>query len=105
MGPSSGSIRIVRLKLFELPNMDPYECLVRHILIIKLTFGIYRKLTDTDLIIHNDTSHPSEHKRSAIKYLINRIIMYQITHENKVLEVNTISEILANNRYRQHMTT
>jgi hypothetical protein len=29
MGPSSGSIMIIRLKLFELPNMDPH--LVQHI--------------------------------------------------------------------------
>jgi hypothetical protein len=32
MGPSSGSIMIVRVKLFELPNMDPH--LVQHVHII-----------------------------------------------------------------------
>jgi hypothetical protein len=35
MGPSSGNIMIERLKLFELPNMDPY--LVQHIHITKLS--------------------------------------------------------------------
>jgi hypothetical protein len=34
MGPSSGSIMIVRLKFFELPNMDQY--LVQHIHIIEV---------------------------------------------------------------------
>jgi hypothetical protein len=29
----------------------------------KLTFGIYRKPTNTDLIIHNDSCHPYEHKK------------------------------------------
>jgi hypothetical protein len=32
------------------------------------------------------------------------MITYPITHENKVLELNTINEILVNNRYRQHIT-
>jgi hypothetical protein len=35
MGPSSRNIMIVRLKLFELPNMDPY--LVRQVHILKLS--------------------------------------------------------------------
>jgi hypothetical protein len=34
MGPSSGSITTERLKLFELPNMDPY--LVQQVHITKL---------------------------------------------------------------------
>jgi hypothetical protein len=34
MGPSSGSIIIIGLKLFELPNMDPY--LVQHVHIVKV---------------------------------------------------------------------
>jgi hypothetical protein len=28
----------------------------------KLTFGIYRKPTTTDIIIHNKSCHPNEHK-------------------------------------------
>jgi hypothetical protein len=70
----------------------------------KLTLGIYRKPTNTGLIIHNDSYHPNEHKRSAIKYLINRMTTYPITHENKILELNTINEKLANNHYRQYTT-
>jgi hypothetical protein len=32
----------------------------------KLTFGIYRKPINTDLVIHNDSCHPNEHKKSAV---------------------------------------
>jgi hypothetical protein len=49
----------------------------------KLTFGIYRKPTNTELIIHNDSCHPYEHTKSAITYLVNRMTTYRITHENK----------------------
>jgi hypothetical protein len=62
----------------------------------KLTFGIYRKPTNTDLILHNDSCHPNEHKKSAITYLVNHMTTYPITHENKILELNTINEILVN---------
>jgi hypothetical protein len=37
----------------------------------KLTFAVYRKPTTTDSIIHNDSFHPNEHRKSAINYLIN----------------------------------
>jgi hypothetical protein len=57
----------------------------------KLTFCIYRKPTNTDLIIHNEFCHPHEHKKSAITYLVNRMTTYPITHENKILELNTIN--------------
>jgi hypothetical protein len=43
-----------------------------------------------------------EHKNSAITYLINRMTTYRITYENKIIELSTINEILANNHYRQH---
>jgi hypothetical protein len=49
----------------------------------KLAFGNYRKPTNTDLIIPNNSCHPHEHKKSAIRYLINRMITYPITQENK----------------------
>lgn len=36
-----------------------------------LKFAIYRKPTTTDLIIHKDSCHPHEHKKSAINFLVN----------------------------------
>jgi hypothetical protein len=59
----------------------------------KLKFGIYRKPTTTDTIIHNNSCHPNEHKISAINYLINRMNTYQLTPENKALENVIINEI------------
>jgi hypothetical protein len=69
----------------------------------QLTFGIYRKPTTTDLIIHNKSCHQYEHKKSAIKYIISRINIYPITHEEKDQEYKTIREILENNHYHQQI--
>jgi hypothetical protein len=42
------------------------------------TFSICRKPTTTDIIIHNDSYHPPEHKNSAIRHFINRMNTYPI---------------------------
>jgi hypothetical protein len=70
----------------------------------RLTFNIYRKPTTTDSIIPNDSYHPNEHKKSAIKYLINRINTYPLTHTNRKHELTLISGILKNG-YQQQLTT
>jgi tRNA/tmRNA/rRNA uracil-C5-methylase (TrmA/RlmC/RlmD family) len=70
----------------------------------KLTFGIYRKPTTTDTIIHNNSCHPNEHKRSAINYLSNRMNTYHLTPENKAQENAIINAILTNNGYEQLIT-
>jgi hypothetical protein len=66
----------------------------------QLTFSIYRKPTTTDLIIHNESCHLYEHKKSAINFLINRINRYPITQESKDKESQIISTILENNKYK-----
>jgi hypothetical protein len=68
----------------------------------KLTFGIYRKPTTTNSIIHNSSCHPNEHKRSAITYLNNRMNTYHLTPENKAQEYTIIKEILTNNGYNNN---
>jgi hypothetical protein len=69
----------------------------------QLKFDIYRKPTTTDLIIHNHSCHPLEHKKSAINYLINRMNTYPITHESKDIDLRTIKTILKNNHYNQQI--
>jgi len=48
-----------------------------------LLFEIYRKPTTTDVIIHNDSCRPSEHKTAAIRYFYNRMTSYKLTPENQ----------------------
>jgi hypothetical protein len=38
----------------------------------RLEFSIYRKPTQTDIIISNSSCHPYKHKLLGIKYLLNR---------------------------------
>jgi hypothetical protein len=66
-----------------------------------MTYDIYRKPTSTDLIIHNDSCHPHEHKRSAINFLVNRMKKYPITHGSRDREKRTIITILHRNLYKQ----
>jgi hypothetical protein len=47
----------------------------------KLEFGIYRKPTQTDTIIPNDSCYPHEHKVASINYLMNRVHTNPITNE------------------------
>jgi hypothetical protein len=64
-----------------------------------LQFTIYRKLTQTDIIIPNSSCHPYEHKLSGINYLLNRLHTYPITEKAKGTIRNTIKNILHNNEY------
>jgi hypothetical protein len=49
----------------------------------RFQFGIYRKNTATDILLRNNSCHPTEHKMSGIKYLINRISTYPLTNKNR----------------------
>jgi hypothetical protein len=64
-----------------------------------LKFTIYRKPTQTDIIIPNSSCHPNEHKRASINYLLNRMHVYPINKEAKEAELNIIKNILQNNEY------
>jgi hypothetical protein len=55
----------------------------------RLEFSIYRKLTQTDIIIHNSSCHPCKHKLSGIKYLLIRL-----NTKKKNRQKNTIINIL-----------
>jgi hypothetical protein len=49
----------------------------------RLQFPIYRKRTQTDIIIPNSSCHPYGHKLSDIKHIINRLHTYPITKKSK----------------------
>jgi len=63
-----------------------------------LSFNAHRKSIATDIIIPNDSCHPSEQKLGAIRYLVNRLSTYPINETNRRKEYNTIKEILHNNK-------
>jgi hypothetical protein len=60
-------------------------------------YGIYRKPTTTENIIHNPSCHPTEHKMLAISYFIHRMNTYPI--RNKIWEENIIKHIMTNDQY------
>jgi hypothetical protein len=49
-------------------------------------FSIYRKPTQTDIIIPNSSCHPYKHKLSGIKYLLNTLHTYPRTKKPKQTE-------------------
>jgi hypothetical protein len=62
-----------------------------------MTFRIYRKPTATDILIHNRSNHPNEHKLAGIKYLTHRLKIYPIRHEEKEKEENTVTKMIESN--------
>jgi len=65
----------------------------------ELTLGIFRKPTTTDIIIPNDSCHPLEQKMAAIRYFANRIHTYNLNHPQKQKEIDTVKQIIHNNKY------
>jgi hypothetical protein len=65
----------------------------------KLHINIYRKPTTTDAIIPQDSCHPQEHKLAAGRFFINRVRTYNLDPIDKQKELNTVKQILHNNKY------
>ena len=63
------------------------------------SIDIYSKPTYTDTIMPIDSCHPTEQKYAAIRHLQNRLNSYQLSHEKREKERNTIQDILHNNGY------
>ena len=61
--------------------------------------SIYRKLTFTDTIIPYTSSHPTQHKYAAVKFLRNRLNTYNLHREEYQQELNVIHNILYNNSF------
>jgi len=65
----------------------------------KLPFDIYRKPTTSDIIIPNDSCHPTEQKLAAIRYFTNRINTYDLDFTRKQIETNIVKQIIRNNKF------
>jgi hypothetical protein len=44
---------------------------------------MYRKPTDTDVIITNDSVHPPEQNVAVVRYLANRLVTYTLNDADK----------------------
>jgi hypothetical protein len=66
----------------------------------KLHINIYRKPKTMDAIIPQDSCHPQEHKLAAARFFINRVCTYNLDPADKQTEINTVKQILLNNKYR-----
>ncbi|MDR2204372.1 MAG: hypothetical protein LBE76_08825 [Nitrososphaerota archaeon] len=64
-----------------------------------LTYEIYRKPTTSDTIILKDSCHPIEQKLAAIRYFANRIHTYDLDDIQKQKEIDTVKDIICNNKY------
>jgi hypothetical protein len=47
--------------------------------------AVYRKPTTTDCIIPHDSYHPTQHKISGIRYLVNRMLDYPVPNNKKTI--------------------
>jgi hypothetical protein len=62
----------------------------------KLSFGINRKPTGIDALIHNKSCHPNEHRLAGINYLTHKLRTYPITREENEKEENITKMLKAN---------
>lgn len=64
----------------------------------KFTFGVYRKPTSTDTLIHGSSFCPFPHKLSAFHYFIHRLVSLPLTPESYANEVSTIKQLAIVNK-------
>jgi hypothetical protein len=69
----------------------------------RLEFSIYRKPTQTDIIIPDSSCHPYKHKVSDIKYLLYQLYTYPITKKSKQTE-KTLQKHTREKRIQQKFT-
>ncbi len=65
----------------------------------KLEFSIYRKPTQTNLIIPNNSNHPPQQKMAAFNSLIYRMLRLPLNDTNRAIEREIIQQIATDNGY------
>ncbi|XP_044765559.1 uncharacterized protein LOC123321847 [Coccinella septempunctata] len=63
------------------------------------SYNIYRKPTQTDLIIPHDSYHAPSAKKAAFSFLFRRLLNVPMSTENYKKEIKTIYQIGENNQY------
>ena len=61
--------------------------------------GVYRKESNTDITIHNNSNHPQEQRNAAYKFYINRLTTLLITKTENDKEWNVILNTAHNNGF------
>jgi len=64
-----------------------------------LEFGIYRKPTQTDLVIPFQSNHPFQYKMAAFRSMVYRLLTYQLSSSEYDKEVKVIKHIAYVNGY------
>ncbi|KAI5724687.1 hypothetical protein M8J77_005960 [Diaphorina citri] len=63
-------------------------------------FSIYRKKTQSDITIHNESNHPYSYKMAAYNSMVYRAITYPLCKEDFNNEISIIKQIAQNNGYK-----
>ncbi|XP_050519268.1 uncharacterized protein LOC126893296 [Diabrotica virgifera virgifera] len=69
----------------------------------QFNFGIYRKPTQTDHVIHSSSNHPLSHKYSAFRSFIHRLHTLPLSTAEFNKELNIIKQIAVNNDYNPNI--
>ena len=69
----------------------------------KFNFGIFRKPTYTDNVIHASSNHPLSQKMSAFHSMIHRLLNIPLEKEEFNKELLTIKQIAKNNDYNTNI--
>lgn len=70
---------------------------------LKTEFGIYRKPTTTDHVIHNMSNHPHQHKMAAFYSYVHRLLNIPLPPLEYTKEFNTLKQIAYNNGYNPNL--
>lgn len=64
-----------------------------------LKFGIFRKPSQTDHVIPEDSNHHPQHKMAAFRCYVHRLLTIPLSDASYQTELNIIKQIAVNNGY------